>query len=126
MVHLSTLQEMRLYRDEHLKEWVREHPGEFVLIEQTDIRVGFKVSFYESTRGLVNATRKYEGSYGPTFVSQRIPERYQKPWSLMNSMQQAREVHRETVKKLVMIEEFEKASERAIKKDKRQVRRGYA
>lgn len=71
MVYLPLLEEMReLYRN-NLQTYVREHPGEFLLLESG--RDGIEVSFYKTQNDFDKATKKYEGSIGSTFFAEQIP-----------------------------------------------------
>ncbi|MEK6952364.1 MAG: hypothetical protein AABX29_05085 [Nanoarchaeota archaeon] len=72
MVHLKTLDRMREYLSQNLEQYVREHPGEFILIEGCPFNP-LTITFYKTQEELNAATRKYEGLYGPTFLVKQIP-----------------------------------------------------
>lgn len=72
MVHLETLERMRKHFGENLEEYVRNHSGQFVLIEGCSLNQ-LTVTFYRTQEELRVATKKYEGLYGPTFLVEQIP-----------------------------------------------------
>lgn len=71
MVHVPTLNIMRRRFDENLQQYVKEHPGEFVLIEGDAFDP--KVTFYKTEEELSKSTEKYKGKFGPTFFSSYVP-----------------------------------------------------
>jgi hypothetical protein len=74
MVFLPLYQKMQQHYKKNLRNYVLNHPGEYVLFESDEFS-NLNESFFESERALKKATRKYEVFFGPTFFAQRIPER---------------------------------------------------
>jgi hypothetical protein len=70
MVHLDTHQEMEKKYRNNLEQYIREHPGEFVLFEK-DGKI--EETFYKTEKELDKAIEKYKGLFGPTFFSAQIP-----------------------------------------------------
>ena len=68
MVHLETLNRLKGIYNSQLKELVKEHPGEYVLIEDND-----KISFFSDEADLNSATEKYRSLLGPTLLVTKIP-----------------------------------------------------
>lgn len=60
------------YYQKHFQEYFKEHPGEYVLIEQ-DNNFNLKVSFFKKEGELEKAISKYAGLIGPTIFTERIP-----------------------------------------------------
>jgi len=71
MVHLSTLEAMREKFRDNLQQYVKEHPGEFVLFEGDASEIN--ATFYKTRKELEQATAKYKGLFGPTFLIEQIP-----------------------------------------------------
>ncbi len=112
MVNLRNINEMTEYWDSHLKEWVRDHKGEYVLIERGK-GVELKHTIFGRKRDYERAREPYRDVIGPGVVGGRIPMRYKKPWSLKTLEEQADEAHRDTAKYLRKLDEFEKRSRKS-------------
>jgi len=72
MVNLATHQAMQRQLEENLPQYVREHPGEFVLFEGNWAKI--ETTFYKTKGELEKALEKYKGKYGPTTLSREIPQ----------------------------------------------------
>jgi hypothetical protein len=74
MVSISVLAEMRQHYKENLSKYVKEHKGEYLLLEQ-----GHKgeiiESFYKTESELEGITKRTVGIFGPTTFTEKIPYR---------------------------------------------------
>lgn len=71
MVCLPLLQEMREFYKKSLEEYVKNHPGEWVIIQSG--RRGLEAIFYKKRKEFDEEISKYKGRIGATFLTQRIP-----------------------------------------------------
>ena len=71
MVHAPTLEAMQKELRDNLQQYVKEHSGEFVLLEGGPL--GIITTFYKTKGELEKATEKYKGLFGLTFLSRQIP-----------------------------------------------------
>jgi hypothetical protein len=74
MVNLPALQAQRQHYDSNLQQYVKEHPGEWVLIEG-GTSSELKVSFFKTRAEYLRTVDKYKGMYGPTYHAEQIPVR---------------------------------------------------
>ena len=70
-VRIETRNEMRGIFRENLPEYFRDHPGKYVLFETEGFKI--RARFYNK-KELKKATAKYDGVYGGTFFSAKIPK----------------------------------------------------
>ena len=106
MVHLPTLNGMRKHYKDHVREYIRAHGGEYILIESGK-NFDFEISFFRTRSGLDRAIKKYGGFYGPTILTERITKRYVSPETQ----------DRRNLKSLLdKLDQFESASARSMKR----------
>ena len=73
MVYLPLLQKMREMYEIKLQEYIKKHPGSYLLLEEKD---GSIVEiFYSRKKDLTKALKKYEGLVGATIFTEHIPRK---------------------------------------------------
>jgi len=104
MTNLSRNKQFRNYSDRNLKDWVREHAGEYVMVTISDGQ--FVPTFFNREQDYQRARRKCQSfSFG-----ERIPNKYIKPDSLLSLVERAKRVRGETIRYLRKLDAFEKRS----------------
>ena len=74
MANSLLAQELNEYYEDNLERYVKEHPGEYILIEQI-----FMESFYATQSELNNAIqKKYGNSMSYTIIGTQIPKEMSK------------------------------------------------
>lgn len=75
MVHINTLKRMQNLFDRNIEQYVRDHPGEYVFMEEKGPKVS--VTFYskqpELERELVKYKKRPDGT-APTCLLEKLPE----------------------------------------------------
>lgn len=69
MVELSVLKNMRRVFNENLEQYVKEHPGEFVVFDGP----ASNIIFYKTELEAINYLKKYSRDNGATYLIEKIP-----------------------------------------------------
>lgn len=108
MVSIPALNAMKQYYDTHLEGWVKEHPGEWVVVCDNNHTI-----YPSKSKMRIDYPAIKELTFGTPPLIRQIPKSYRKPWSLMNENEQSNVVHRETTSLLKKLDVFEKRSRRS-------------
>ncbi len=73
MVNIPTLEAMKKDFEDNLGNYVREHPGEFVLYEGSVMR-GITHRFFETRESVVSEVEKHGLVCGFNYIIEKIPE----------------------------------------------------
>ena len=82
MVNSLLSEALQEHYKENLERYVREHPGEYILIEE-----GFIESFYKTKPEFEKEVdKKYGDSMSYTILGTRIPEKIQNNWLILETI----------------------------------------